>query len=129
VFIETGVSNAEAFPIGAVYGIGFEYAIGSGVVVTTGSSMNEFNCLYFFAALGEVMFVGSGIVIGTGSPFIEYVSIISESMQGGAVYIGAGYGSLVGCPFSEWLSIGVIFGAGEYVAVDGESHDIWIQTV
>lgn len=81
--------------------------------------MNEFNCLYFYAALGEIMFVGSGLVIGTGSPYIEYVSIISENMQGATVFIGAGYGSFVGCPFSEWLSIGIVTGLGEYVAVDG----------
>lgn len=123
MFIETGVSNVEAFPIGSVYGIGFEYAIGSGVVVTTGSSMNEFNSIYFYASLGEVMFVGSGLVIGTGSPFIEYIAIVSENMQGGAVFLGAGYASFVGCPFSEWLSIASVAGAGEYVAVDGESAE------
>lgn len=107
--------------MGTVFGIGFEYAIGSGVVVSTGSSMNEFNCIYWYAALGEIMFVGSGLVIATGSPFLEYISIVDENVQGGAVFLGAGYASFVGCPFSEWLSIGKVAGTGEYVAVDGTS--------
>ena len=46
--ILTGVNNVEAFAIGAVFGVGFEYTVGAGVLVATGCPFNEYNGILMF---------------------------------------------------------------------------------
>ena len=48
--ILTGVANTEAFALGATFGVGFEYSVGGGVLVSTGSPFNEFNGLFYFVS-------------------------------------------------------------------------------
>lgn len=48
VMVLTGVNNVEAFALGSTFGVGFEYTIGAGVAIFTGSPFNEYNGLYFF---------------------------------------------------------------------------------
>jgi hypothetical protein len=46
----TGVNNVEAFALGAVYGVGFEYTVGGGVAIFTGTVFDEYNGLFFFVS-------------------------------------------------------------------------------
>jgi len=48
VLVVTGMNNVEAFALGAVYGVGFEYTVGSGVAIFTGTVFDEYNGLLFF---------------------------------------------------------------------------------
>ena len=48
VEILTGVANIEVFALGSAFGVGFEYTVGSGVAIHTGSPFNEYNGLYYF---------------------------------------------------------------------------------
>lgn len=44
----TGVNNLEAFALGTTFGVGFEYTVGAGALISTGCPFNEYNGILMF---------------------------------------------------------------------------------
>ena len=42
------MNNVEAFALGATFGVGFEYTVGAGALISTGCPFNEYNGIYYF---------------------------------------------------------------------------------
>ncbi len=116
--ILTGVNNLEAFALGTTFGVGFEYTVGAGVLISTGCPFNEYNGILMFVrayaiflnftpVLSRLPFCSSCLAstsyadartLHSPHPFFLQATLGEVTFLGSGVYIGTGN------PYAEYLS-------------------------
>jgi len=111
VMILTGVNNVEAFALGSTFGVGFEYTIGAGVAVFTGSPFNEYNGLYFFvrsssSSISLFLFPPSfpSFLFTTHILPLTSHPPVRQAVLGEITFLGSGVMIQTGCPYAEYVA-------------------------
>jgi len=98
VMIQTGVAIEDNYGMVAGFGVGFDIALLSGLMVSTGRAGTQFFGPMYAGLLGGFTYVGAGTYVVIGSTAESYGPLGTEAGAGGVIYVGGGLAIYIAHP-------------------------------